>query len=134
MTNTSQLGQFGENIACEYLKNKGYKIIERNYRQPWGEIDIIAVAPDKTLVFIEVKTMSRNIGGIQPEDQLTSAKLQKLQRTAQLYAGHYQEKIKDDKGWRIDLIAINIPQNLNQSVKLTDIIKNCDIKHYENVW
>jgi putative endonuclease len=132
-TKKSELGRLGEDIACQYLVDKGYKIIERNYRQPWGEIDIIAKYKDGTLVFVEVKTMEQYRGGIRPEDQLTGAKILKLQRTAALYAGHYPEKIRDDKGWRIDLIAINTPQDLSQSVNLTDIIKVCDIRHYENI-
>lgn len=50
-------GRLGEDIACQYLVDKGYKIILRNYTKPWGEIDIIAKSPDKILVFVEVKTM-----------------------------------------------------------------------------
>ena len=120
MTYKSQLGNFGEDLACKYLVDKGYKIIDRNFRKPWGEIDIIAKAPDKTLVFVEVKTMEEN-PNIQPEEQLTKSKLQKLKRTASLCAGHRQELIKDEKGWRIDLIALTIKE------------KGCDIKHYENI-
>jgi len=74
------------------------------------------------LIFVEVKTMTGNGGaGIQPEDQLTQAKLAKLKRTACLYAGHYPELVNDDKGWRIDLVALTISG------------ENCDIKHYENI-
>ncbi|MBI2055259.1 MAG: YraN family protein, partial [Candidatus Sungbacteria bacterium] len=108
MTQKSELGQFGEDLACKYLVDKGYKIIERNFRKPWGELDIVVRAPDKTLVFVEVKTMSQNEDGIKPEDQLTKAKLHKTQKAASLYAGHYLEKINDKKGWRIDLIALTI--------------------------
>jgi putative endonuclease len=127
MTQKSQIGQIGENLACEYLRDKGYKIIARNYRKPWGEIDIIAKAPDKTLVFAEVKTLRQAQGklceNISPEDNLTGAKLQKLQRTAQLYAGHYPKLIDDDKNWQIDLIAI-----------LLDIYTNePEVKHYQNI-
>lgn len=129
MTYKSQLGGFGEDLACKYLVEKNYKIVERNFRKPWGEIDIIAKAPNKTLVFIEIKTMKENLGGLMPEDQLTHSKLQKLKRTASLYAGHRQELIKDDKGWRIDLITIT----LSQSNGLTIKGKSCDIKHYENI-
>jgi len=50
MTYKSELGQLGENLACEYLVKKGYKIIGRNFRQKWGELDIISKVPDKTLV------------------------------------------------------------------------------------
>lgn len=138
MTYKSQLGNLGENLACEYLVNNGYKIINRNFRKPWGEIDIIAKSSDKTLVFIEVKTMkffntTQNNQALQPEDQLTSAKLQKLKRTASLYAGHRQELIDDEKGWRIDLIAITIKANGEFAKLLTIKEKSCVIKHYENI-
>lgn len=122
------LGKLGEDLACGYLVNKGYKIIQRNYRKPWGEIDIIAKAPDRTLVFVEVKTMTGSgDNGIQPEDQLTQAKLEKLKRTACLYAGHYPEKVDDNRGWRIDLLALRLGSG--QAVLGDD----CDIKHYENI-
>lgn len=133
MTQKSQLGQLGENIACKELVKKGYKIIERNFRQKWGEIDIIVKAPDRTLVFVEVKTVRQyneffvnnnnddNYDKIGPEDQLTKAKLQKLQRTASLYAGHNSELINDKKGWQIDLLALTIIEN------------NYIIKHYKNI-
>ena len=131
MTYKSQLGQLGENIACRYLVENGFKIIERNFRQKWGEIDIIAKSPDKTLVFLEVKTVSivsretietNNLNNqISAEDQLTKATLKKLQRTASLYAGHWPELIDDNKGWRIDLIALTIND------------KSYVIKQYENI-
>lgn len=121
MKSNIELGQLGEDLACEYLVKNKYKIISRNFRQPWGELDIIAVTPDKTLVFVEVKTMKDSINGIKPEDQLTGSKLQKLKRMASLYAGHYPELVKDDKGWQIDLLAITEKDN------------NFDIKHYENI-
>ncbi|OGM89046.1 hypothetical protein A3J77_02055 [Candidatus Wolfebacteria bacterium RBG_13_41_7] len=131
MNTKSQTGQLGEDIACEYLVDKKYKIIERNYRQKWGELDIIAKAPDKILVFVEVKTL-RLFGAVQgewdikPEDNLTKSKLEKLKRTASLYAGHFQNLIDDKRGWRIDLIAITLNP-------LTNSRENCEIKHYENL-
>lgn len=123
--NRSETGQLGENIACRYLVENGYKVIERNFRKKWGELDIIAIAPDKTLVFVEVKTV-RDVGRetnetILAEDQLTQAKLRKLKRTASLYAGHRPELIDDNKGWRIDLIALTIND------------KSYVIKQYENI-
>ncbi len=136
MTYKSQLGQLGEDLACEYLVKKGYKIIDRNFRQKWGELDIIAKSPDKTLVFVEVKTMTDNGSeGIQPEDQLTRAKLEKLKRTASLCAGHYPELVNDDKGWRIDLVALRLGFPRCDSGQAGQVIsgENCDIKHYENI-
>ncbi|MEK7658144.1 MAG: YraN family protein [Patescibacteria group bacterium] len=125
MTYKSEIGKFGEDFACEYLVEKGYKIIERNFRKPYGELDIIIMAPDKTLVFIEVKTVrgvkQQTSDTISAEEQLTMAKLKKLQKTASLYANHRIELINDKKGWRIDLLALTI------------IDKSVLVNHYENI-
>lgn len=129
MTQKSETGKLGEDIACKYLKSNGYSIIERNFRKPWGELDIVAKYKDGTLVFVEVKTM-KDIGELKPEDQLTSSKLKKLRRTASLYAGENQNLVSDKNGWRIDVIAINLPENYNI---LTNLEKNCEIRHWENV-
>jgi putative endonuclease len=122
MTHKSELGKYGEDLACEYLVKQSFTIIERNFRKKWGELDIIAMAPDKTLVFVEVKAM-RQFGNaaINPEDNLTAAKLRKLQRTVFLYANEHPELINEKKGWRIDLIAITL---VDGSAPL--------IKHFEN--
>jgi len=50
-----RLGKIGETLACEYLLNHHYTIVERNFQKRYGELDIIAVK-DKILVFVEVKT------------------------------------------------------------------------------
>lgn len=123
MTNKIKFGKLGEDLACDYLKSKKYKIIERNYLKPWGELDIVALAPDKTLVIFEVKAIqqSGNAEELNPEEQMTFAKMRKLKRTASLYAGSHQELIKDQKGWRIDLLAL--------TMKEEDFV----IKHYENI-
>jgi Holliday junction resolvase-like predicted endonuclease len=74
---------------------------------------------------------------LSPEDNLTSTKLKKLQRTAALYAGYNQNLINDDLGWRIDLVAIAIPKDVSRETlvlaNLTNIEKYCDIKHFENI-
>jgi len=122
----SFIGKFGEDLACQYLKNKGYTIIERNFRKKWGELDIIAKNRG-VLVFVEVKTM-RQSGNensakeLNPENQLTVAKYKKLKRAASLYAGRNQNLVDDKKGWRIDLIAIDLMENQNPR-----------IRHYENI-
>lgn len=123
MTKKAELGKYGEDLACNYLKTKKYRIIERNFRKPWGELDIIALAPDRTLVFIEVKTVQQygNTGELNPEEQMTFSKMRKFKRTAELYAGERQELFNDKKGWRLDLLALTI----------TD--KDFVIKHYENI-
>jgi len=125
MTRKSEIGKLGEDLACEYLVNKSYRILERNFRKPWGELDIVAKYKDGILVFVEVKTMTEN-QELKPEDQMTSAKLKKLRRTASFYAGRNPELVKDKKGWRIDLVAIN----LNAA---TSRFEDCEIRHYENI-
>lgn len=123
MTQKTEIGKLGEDIACKYLKKNNYKIIARNYKKPWGEIDIIVRAKDKTLVFIEVKTMQGFYPqGLQPEEQMTCAKRKKFARAAMLYAGANQDVINNNKGWRLDVVAIIL---IGQS--------DYHIRHYENI-
>jgi putative endonuclease len=122
MNHKSYIGKLGEDIACDYLINRGYKIIERNYREKWGELDIIAKDPENILVFVEVKTIRQlpnAVAELQPEDNLTAAKLKKLQRTASMYAGFNENLVDENRGWRIDLVAVALPGN--------------KVVHYENI-
>ena len=64
-----KIGILGEQIACSYLKNEGYTIIERNFRCKIGEIDIIAWKNNE-IIFIEVKTRSSNYFG-KPAESVT---------------------------------------------------------------
>jgi len=57
-TKKRKIGDLGEGIACNYLKNKGFKIIDQNYWKPWGEIDIIA-EKQGIVYFVEVKSVTR---------------------------------------------------------------------------
>jgi len=120
MTRKSETGKLGENIAERFLKKKRYKIIDRNYREKWGEIDIIARSPKKVLVFVEVKAVSGPEPYVEPEEHLTKAKLTKLRRTAELYANNQDEKMTK-RGWRIDLVTVIISG------------EEASVKHYENI-
>jgi len=74
---TYKIGRIGENVFCKHLENKGFKIIERNYRQKWGEIDVIG-KKDGILHFFEVKSaeaFSRE-NGVRPEENITPHKKQ----------------------------------------------------------
>ena len=121
--NNKKIGKIGEDKACEFLINKKYKILFRNYRQKFDEIDIITRSFDGTLVFIEVKTLTvGSLDNLIPEDNLTTNKLKKLIRACSLFAGFNKKFINEKKGWRLDLIAITIDN------------KNGDkISHYENI-
>lgn len=96
------LGNKGEEIASVFLKKKGLKILERNYRTPAGEIDIIA-KDGNTLVFVEVKTRTGDLFG-QPVEAICQRKRKTMERTA-LY---YILKGKQECPARFDVIGIKI--------------------------
>ena len=76
-------GRRGEEIACTYLRKRGYCIAERNFRCKMGEIDIVAIAEDR-VCFTEVKARSSLDYGM-PRDAVSRSKQQKLLRSAQLW-------------------------------------------------
>ena len=83
MDNRRSLGDRGEDMAAAHLKKQGYKILERNYRTPIGEIDLVA-RHQGALVFIEVKTRrSRRFGS--PQEAVHPAKQERLRHLAEYY-------------------------------------------------
>ena len=78
-----EFGQFGEDKAAEYLNEKGYRILERNYSCKLGEVDIIARKGD-TLCFIEVKTRSSFLYG-SPGEAVGKSKMSHIKRVAEIY-------------------------------------------------
>lgn len=95
------LGKNGEDIATEYLIQKGYKIIERNFYCKIGEIDIIALK-DEYIVFVEVKTRSSKQYGT-PSEAVTKEKLKHLYRTAKYYV--YTRNLQDEY-IRFDVVEV----------------------------
>lgn len=81
--NNRQKGNKGEEMAVRFLRLRFYKIIERNFCAPTGEIDIIA-KKGKALVFVEVK-YRRNLEKGLPREAVNAPKQQKIRRTAQYY-------------------------------------------------
>ena len=77
------LGKIGENLAKQFLRKKGYKIIESNFHKRAGELDIIATNCD-TLVFIEVKCRKGTEYGL-PEESVTPWKIRTIVRSAMYY-------------------------------------------------
>lgn len=95
-----RLGKRGEELALKYLKRNGYKILERGYRNPFGEVDIIA-EKDGTVAFIEVKTrLSENYGA--PSEAVDSRRRNKYIQAAKYY--FYGKQI--DVTVRFDIIEI----------------------------
>jgi putative endonuclease len=112
-----QTGELGEKLAGEYLRGKGYKILEQNYRTRYAEIDLVAKKKD-VLVIIEVRTKIGEQFGT-PEETLNWKKLQKVKKNAAAYAAQN----KWNKLYRIDSICIVLHKN--QTVER--------INHYVNV-
>lgn len=94
----------GENAACQHLIKKGYKILERNFRKGYGEIDIIAL-DKKTLVFIEVKTRSTTLYGT-PFEAISPYKLRLLIKGAEFYRYILHPELPEDM--RIDAIGVTV--------------------------
>jgi putative endonuclease len=121
------VGSVGEEIAAKYLTGKGYKVLFRNYRQKFGEIDIIARSPDCEIIFIEVKTLLMNLMKFSncriPEDNFTTQKRRTVNRMCEFFAARYPQLINEEVGWRIDLVAVEIFEDGSPSI----------IRHYENI-
>lgn len=83
MTIKRQVGDFGEEITAEYLENNGYRIIDRNYAKPFGEIDIIAIKDD-LIAFVEVKTRKSDAFAYAAE-AVDFYKQQRIRRASQAY-------------------------------------------------
>lgn len=82
------LGQVGEQLAAEHLVRRGFRILERNYRTRWGELDIVA-CDGRTLVFCEVKTRraryargNLSLGWLGPLDSVGPGKREQVRRMA----------------------------------------------------
>jgi len=131
---SKKLGNFGERIACYYLENKGYKILDRNYSRKWlsgpqkGEIDIV-VEKDKVISFVEVKTLQQvqgkqkipALGGdFLLEDKVNFQKQNQLKKIAQDWLS--EKKISLESKWQIDVISIRV--NLAS--------KKAKIRHFKN--
>lgn len=101
-TNKQKVGQIGENVACKFLEKHGYKIIDRNYRKKWGEIDIIA-RKDNILHFVEVKTVSR-VTEYDPEENVHPWKIKRLGRAIRTYL--LGNNVSDETEWQIDVLAV----------------------------
>jgi len=100
MTNNKRIGDLGEQLAADYLEKKGYIILARNFRTPYGELDIIA-QESETLVFVEVKTRSTSRCGTGFE-----AITQKKQATLLKCADYYAQLHGVSCDMRIDAVEI----------------------------
>lgn len=98
-----KFGEWGEQIAADYLNNHNVKIIDRNIRTNYGEIDILG-QKDGVLIFFEVKTRrTENFGN--PEDAVNYIKQEHIKNSALEFIQSNQDM---KTNWRIDVIAIYV--------------------------
>ena len=109
MKHNQRVGKWGEETAVEYLKQKGYEIVEQNVRTPYGEIDIVARQGDIT-IFIEVKARTSNKMGL-PEESITARKREHMVACAEHYAAEHEID-----HWQIDVISIEGKPELTPKV------------------
>lgn len=117
MSQHNEVGKIGEDLAKKFLEEKGYKILEQNYKTKFAEIDLIAQSKNN-LVFVEVRTkIGENFGT--PEDTINRQKLWKVLQNSKSYLAF--------KKWqgpaRIDAVCIVLNQDFSVA-RLT---------HHENI-
>ncbi len=118
LTYQKQTGNEGEDFAAEYLRSRGYQILDRNYHSRYGELDLVA-ARNQCIVFVEVKTRTSEQFGL-PETSVTPDKLEKINNTGLLWLQDHPDAPDD---WRIDVIALL----MNKNHKVIDIQHFVDI-------
>ena len=132
-----RFGDKGERFAIRLLERNGYKIIDKNFRKSFGEIDIIAIDPsasseqvhskafarggqagqDTTLVFVEVKTRTNDRYGL-PEEAVTERKLRRIKKAGQAYVDlHKGLPVKK----RIDVVSIIAKNGIVKSAKIIHV-------------
>ena len=117
--NTKGIGDFGERKAEEYLEDADYKILKRNFRMKFGEVDIIA-EKDGCTVFVEVKTRKNNLYG-NPSEFVDFRKQRRIRKAAACY----RDLVNDDV--RFDVIEV-IYEDRGGSLAAKDI------NHIENAF
>jgi putative endonuclease len=132
-TEKQKIGEIGENIAVKHLVKQGYKILDRNFRKPWGEIDIVA-KKDDILYFVEVKTVSYETVSYEtnklvslenndydPENNVDDWKIKRLNKAIQSYLGYI--KSSDKQEWQINIMSVFVDlKNKKAKIRITEDI------------
>jgi len=115
----ARLGRWGERRCERFLKKKGLTTLARNYSCRSGELDLVMVDPDRTIVFVEVRSRADETFG-PAEDTITPAKRQRLIRAARYFLATHQI---EDRPLRFDIVTLILgPRGSPQ------------IRHYESAF
>jgi putative endonuclease len=107
-----ETGDIGENVACIFLRRKGFSVIATKVRASWCEIDIIA-EKDSVVHFVEVKSITgENMpGSYRPEELVHHEKLHKISR----FAEFYMNKANDGRDFQIDVVGVFLNKRLRRA-------------------
>lgn len=114
----AKAGAFGQKLAADFLKSRGYAILAENFQTREGELDLIAELKGQ-LIFVEVKTRLTDKYGL-PEEAVSSAKLEKMQAAAAEYLSQNQV---NHENYRFDIIAVEIDRAQSRA----------RIRHHKNI-
>jgi len=104
-----KFGDIGEEASMAFLVKHGFKILDRNYSKPWGEIDIVA-EKEHILRFIEVKTSEYKLdSNFMPEVRVDWKKQKKLRRICETYL--FDKKLPESQRWQIDVVSVILNQD-----------------------
>lgn len=119
---TKTIGKAGEDLAENFLKNRGYKILEKNWKSFHKEIDIIA-KKSGAIIFVEVKTIHKTenlLDGKLAEENIGPQKRKNIISASKSYL--FLKKIRPETPWQIDVISIEIDLKTGKK----------EISHFEN--
>ena len=111
--NKTRIGRQGEEAAAAFLQKKGYRILERNFRLAYGEIDIIA-QDGSFLVFVEVKLRQDGDYG-SGEEAINKRKIAHIERVGEYYAALHPQL---PQALRIDVVSINLSRKNQPQIRL----------------
>jgi len=119
LVDTELLGKWGERQCEKFLKRKGLKTLTRNYACKAGEIDLIMVDNDRSIVFVEVKTR-RDEKFAPTESVVTKPKMDKMTRTARYFISVHEI---ENRPYRFDVITVTLGQR-----------GPAEFRHYKNAF
>jgi putative endonuclease len=114
-----KLGKYGEDFACKFLQNQGWRIIEKNWRAGrFAEIDIVARDPFGIIVFLEVKTRRKSLENsgfsLVGFEAVNKRKQQKIVTSAKIYLAQREQ---EEPSCRFDVLVIEFPRMGERSIK-----------------
>lgn len=120
-----ETGKLGEELACRYLTERGFRVVERNYTRPWGEIDVVA-EKGSVLHFCEVKSQKtahpNGESVFNPAEKVDKRKAARLSRSVQTYLS--ERKLSHDTDFQVDILIVRINPDTKKAriTCLSDVI------------